>query len=483
MARLQAMSSVDAAWLQMEQPANLMMITGVLWFRTPVDPERLRSTLERRFLATYPRFTQKLGPQLPLAPPLWVKDADFDLENHLTHIALPGKGDRESLERVASRLLATPLDRDRPLWHVHHVEGYRPVEGEPAGDALIVRIHHCIADGMALAKVLLALTDEGPDGDLDEEFATPRGKRRPVLDRLTRNPELAARTAGRAVKGALRQAASNAARTVALGREWVGDRSRIEAAAMQGAQGALSLARLLVAPADPATPFRGKLGVPKRAVWTDPIPLARVKALGKQHGATLNDVLVAAVAGAMRRHLEEAGQSPVDLRACIPFNLRPADAPIPRELGNRFGLVFLALPVGESTPLARLRAVKQRMDALKRSPEAAVTYLALNALGLTPPQVEQAAVGLLGEKATCVLTNVPGPKRKVWLAGSRLEGLTFWVPQSGRVGLGISILSYGDDVTVALASDAKVLPAPRTLLSGVLAELDALEAEAPGGAN
>jgi diacylglycerol O-acyltransferase / wax synthase len=245
-----------------------------------------------------------------------------------------------------------------------------------------------------------------------------------------------------------------------------------------GARGAAALSRLALMPSDPPSVFRGARGTVKRAAWSDPIPLEEVKAMGRAMESTINDVLLAALAGSLRRYQEERGGPVEDLRAFIPVNLRPLDEPIPRELGNRFGLVFLDLPVKEVEPRKRLRELKQRMDALKRSPEAALTFGMLGMVGMAPAAVERAAVEVLAAKGTLIMTNVPGPRNPVYLAGTKLAGLMFWVPQSGKVGLGVSIFSYAGQVTMGVSVDAGLVPDPHRLVIDFKDELRALASSA-----
>jgi WS/DGAT/MGAT family acyltransferase len=201
-----------------------------------------------------------------------------------------------------------------------------------------------------------------------------------------------------------------------------------------------------------------------------------VKALAGAAGATVNDVLLDALAGALRRLLGGAAR---DLRAAVPVDLRDPRAPV--GLGNRFGVVFLDLPVGIADPAVRMRTLKRRMDARKRSADALVTFGALAVLGALPVPVQRAVVRLLGSKAGLVMTNVPGPRRTIFLAGSRVRELEYWVPQSGGVGLGVGVLSYAGTVTVSVASDIAVLPEPERLVAAFSDELrdrlDALAAD------
>src|SRR5438105_7390958 len=150
------LSSVDAAWLRMEDPTNLMMVTGILLFEEPLDFRRVRTTLEKRLLP-FDRFTQRVE-EAPfgIGPPRWVEDEHFDLDSHLHRVALPRPGDQRALEDLVSDLMSSPLDMSKPLWQIHVIDGYR------GGSVFLSRLHHCIADGIALIQLLLSLTDESP---------------------------------------------------------------------------------------------------------------------------------------------------------------------------------------------------------------------------------------------------------------------------------------------------------------------------------
>jgi WS/DGAT/MGAT family acyltransferase len=217
----------------------------------------------------------------------------------------------------------------------------------------------------------------------------------------------------------------------------------------------------------------------KRAAWSEPIPLDRVRALGRATGGTINDVLLSAVAGALRRYLAGRGDrvDGAELRAVVPVNLRAAHDTA--SLGNKFGLVFLPLPVGEADPLARLAATKRNMDAIKRSPEAIVVFGLLRAFGKTTAAVLVTAVKLLARRASAVMTNVPGPRARIRFAGATVDGVMFWVPQSGRLGLGVSVLSYAGQVRIGIASDVRLVPDPGALVAEFHAALDDLLAAAP----
>jgi WS/DGAT/MGAT family acyltransferase len=231
---------------------------------------------------------------------------------------------------------------------------------------------------------------------------------------------------------------------------------------------------LLLLQPDPQTPFKGKLGVRKVCAWSQPISLNDVKAFGRVTGGTVNDVLLTAVSGALGRYLHTRGEPAggLDFRAVVPVNLRPADEK--PKLGNAFGLVVLSLPVGIADPLDRLFALKERMDAIKGTSEALVAFGILNMAGLSTSQIQDIIVKIFGLKATAVMTNVPGPRQVRYLAGKAIDGLMFWVPQSGKLGLGVSILSYNNQVLLGIATDAGLVPDPETIIEGFHQEFEAM---------
>ena len=446
----EALSNVDSAWLRMEDPTNLMTITGLMSFDERIDFRRLKAAVEDRLLP-FDRFRQKVvQPRLPLAKPRWQEDEHFALASHLRRLALPHPADQGTLQEVVSELMSTPLDYSKPLWQLHLVENY----GD--GCAVIGRIHHCIADGLALVRLLFTLVDESPDPTTSSAEAT-----------------------GPAAAAAWGQSGGGGRRRT---RGWVPDGgvdallnpSRILGLASRGASAATELGKLLTLSADPKTVFKGKLGVTKRAVWSDPIPLADVKACGRAMGATLNDVLLTAVTGALRRYMLDRGDvaENVSIRAVVPVNLRDPEEPM--TLGNRFGLVFLSLPVGTAGGANRLQALKREMDRIKGSPQAIVAFGVLNALGMASAEIESIGVSIFARKATAVMTNVPGPSKQLYLAGKAIKEFMFWVPQSGRLGLGVSILSYAGSVRLGIAVDVGLVPHPGMIVTHFHEELAAL---------
>jgi WS/DGAT/MGAT family acyltransferase len=225
---------------------------------------------------------------------------------------------------------------------------------------------------------------------------------------------------------------------------------------------------------DAHTRLKGDLGVAKRVAWAPPLPLADVKAVAAGFGCSVNDVLVACVAGALRAWLLDQGDAPpgADIRALVPVNLRP---PGPIEaLGNRFGLVFLELPAGLDDPLARLREVHRRMAALKHSQQPLVALGILNAMGVAPRALRERLLDVLAANASLVLTNVHGQDAPRYLAGRRIAQQIFWVPQSGGIGVGASLFSYAGKVYFGLLTDALRVPDPAALAQRFAEEFENL---------
>ena len=220
--------------------------------------------------------------------------------------------------------------------------------------------------------------------------------------------------------------------------------------------------------------FKGKPGVAKRVAWADAIPLDEVKAIGRALGGSVNDVLLSCVAGALGDYLRERGDETdgVVLRALVPVNLRPMEKAY--KLGNQFGLVFLDLPIGIRNPVARLYAVRDNMSALKGSYQPVLALGILAAMGAGPKVLQETLLAILARNASAVMTNVPGPQQPLWFAGARIDNLMFWVPQSGDIGIGASILSYDGKVQFGLIADRKLCPEPGRIVERFGREFESL---------
>jgi diacylglycerol O-acyltransferase / wax synthase len=446
---------VDTAWWHMESAVNHMVVTSVLLFDRPLQREKVRAVFEERML-TFPRFRQRIVTSLRgLNEPRWELVPDFRADAHIHRLALPAPGDEKALRELVGDIASLPLDPSAPLWAAWIVDGVG------RGSALVSRIHHCIADGIALTRLLFSLTDEDPgdpSGETEWWEVTPKRVRGESEHR-----------------GAVRGAAHIAGM---VGHEWLETaRHPRHAGELAGsaAENARALARVTFLPVETQTSLRGELGVQKRVAWSSEIPLAAVKQTAKAVHGTVNDVLLAAIAGGLRTYLLERGDMVADdleLHATVPVNLRPLDGPL--ALGNRFGLVYPALPVGVPDPLGRLHAVKRAMDDIKDTPEAVVAITVLDALGHSPRAVEDLAIRFFTSKSSMVLTNVPGPRHVRRLAGQPIRRVLSWAPPSGSLPMSVSIFSYAGCVTVALLSDARCIPDPQAVVYAIEHELDEL---------
>ena len=454
-AKLKAMDPVDAAWYHMDGATNLAMVTGVSLTSEPLDFERVKAVYTHRLLPLE-RFRQRVVETgLPYATPHWEDDPHFNIDDHVHHVALPEPRDKRALLDLLSDIASTPLDYRRPLWQVHVVDRVDD------GSAMILRFHHCVGDGTAMMAIAQLLFDEARDAPLERPAGRPRPPRAGLLDSLTRP-----------VKRLLDQSAQ----ALSSGANLVLHPFQAAELAQLAAQSAgVAVGTLLKTP-DPQSPLKGRLGVPKRVAWSEPVALDEVKAVGKAMDAKVNDVLVAAMAGALRHYMQDrqSADDGMTIRAVVPVDLRAPGRAM--DLGNRFGLVFLNLPVGTAGALERLRITKRNMDGIKRSPEAAVFLGILNVFGRTPRPVEDLAVGIFGTKATLVMTNVAGPRQPLYIAGSLIDRMMFWVPHPGALGMGISILSYDDLVTLGVVADAGLVPDPEKITAEFNAEFARLRA-------
>lgn len=454
-------SHVDATWLGMDESTNPMVINGVMLLSGRIEYEQLVETLRARMVARFSRFSQRIveGSSV-IGRTYWESDPHFEIRSHVHHLALPDPGGTAELQRLISMLMSEPLDRTRPLWRFYLIDNVSVDDGGE-GCAVYGRVHHAIGDGVALMRVILSFTDPTPvprtrSATLTEPKAPPSR-----LPALAASPiRMVGRAAGALAKSArLRKSDPESAKQAAQQAA-----SAVQATGLMTAAATVNLAKLAVMPKDRSTVYRGDLTPIKRIAWTEPISLDRVKAVGRATDSTVNDVLVASVAGGLRSYvLAQEGAGPDrDIRATIPVNLRPADAPL--TLGNKFSLVFLSLPITVADPAQRLREVKKRMDALKRSPEPFLVYEILSMLGSMPGPISRRTSAWFASKASCILTNVPGPRAQVYFAGKRVDRMMFWVPQTRGVGIGISILSYAGDVTIGLMVDEALIPEPQKLV-------------------
>ena len=401
------MSGPDAAWLHMGRDDNPMIVNILLSFEHRPDWDEVAVALIERVVNRYPRLRQRaVEPAFAvgLLGPRWVTEETFDPEAHVVHVDLDGDGDDTATSALLGYIgeqAALPLDRSRPLWQFHCID----LPGDRG--AVLLRTHHAMADGAALSHVLSELADPVSGASVSD---SPPGPGRPLLRPALRAGATAAKLGGRI------------------------------AATPSSAPDHLS-------------------GV-KSVSWSIDVPLSQLKAAGHDSHSTINDVMLATVAGTLRRYRQNLGDEPADIDVVVPFNLRRAD---PGELGNQFGLVFVTLPVSCEERSERLDSVTGQMQRIKDSHEPEVAFAALATMGSLPPSAQRAWIDSFNRDARAVVTNVAGPRHAVTLAGTPLAGMVLWVPSTGSVGLGVSLFSYDGHATIGLIAD-----------TGVIADLDEL---------
>lgn len=411
-----SMTMRDFAWYRMDSQKNLMVINSILLFEGPLNLERLIDTVSHR-LPNYPRFTQKVETFFGL--PHWVEDATFDIRKHIELESTGQETSREDLQNRLTAMAHVPLDGTRPAWHMSVIDR---VNG---GYAIVFRVHHCITDGLGLVHVLNHLTD-----DNDNHGKTPSQVGHPLIANPVRP----------LVCSLLKKCVS-----------WL--------------KIAFHVTRLSVQSNDAQSQLKAPMSGDKKLVWLPPMPLDQVRAMSKRVGVTINDVWVAAVSGALRQYLAERGaqvdQKP--LRAAVTFNLREkANA---YQLGNQFGLVAVDLPTNHEDPNLRLSESSRRMTAVKRSHQPRATMAFLSIAGCLPAFLQRFALNLFTSKGSVVLTNIEGPTRTRYLAGSRLTDLICWVPQAGTIGVGLAFISYAGQIQLALFVDTNLVPDPDRLMA------------------
>lgn len=463
------MSSVDAAWWRMDRPHNPMVIVGVLRLNRAPTLKALRGVIGERLLAQ-PRFRQR--PVHCHGADFWAVDAHFKLERHVVRRVLTAPAGEAQLEVLVGQRVTQALDAAHPLWEITLV----PMADGAA--SVLLRIHHCYADGLALIRLLAEVSAGDPEASLaagtGEAPYTPSPPVAQAPPGLLDDLMLLLTQAARAVDGGPQQAAGSPAHAGGAG--GAGDaQTDLSLLAAHYARVAVALGaeiiRLAEMPDESPTPFKGKPGPDKCIAWADPLPADRVRQVARAFGCSINAVLLSCLAGALGAQLRSLGTDPrkVEIRVLLPSPLRSARR-ASAQAGNHFGLVNLALPLGITNPVARAWEVHRRIEALAGTRQALLMHLLLGVVGLLPGELQTRALDLLAGKATAVITTVPGPPSARYLAGSRIDDIMFWVPQAGDIGIGISILSYDSRFRIGLMSDSALLPQPRQVLDRTLAE-------------
>jgi len=461
------MTNMDKFWLRLDDPTNLMIITAVFEFDQSHDFDRLKEAIEKRWLS-FDRFKMKIN-ETSLGYQ-WVEDENFDIRSHVQRIALAGSGDKNELQEVISNLSTTPLDTAKPLWQMHLIDNYYD------GCVILLRVHHCIADGVSLVHAILSITDLDAEGIIPQKaiqphkvianLPRPANKISKAIEWMVYQPFNIKKTID-----TLSQKKNEIRQNFLQGNTYS---DKFNQLSHQLSQMTRSIQKQAFIAPDPKTMFKGKLGIRKNVAWTEPISVSHVKGLGKSLDATINDVLISVMSGVLRNYLIQNNQSvdEINLHVSMPVNRRELGTEY--ELGNKFALISLALPIHIQDPLLRLQEVKKRNDSIKRSPEAFINYHMLRCVGMGPAKFMKKLINYVANKGTAVLSNVPGPQKHLYLAGNKMKNMMFWVPRTGNIGMGISFISYAGNITVGLACDEKLVNHPQHILDSFKDELELL---------
>ena len=442
------MSARDAGFLYLERRHALLHIGCVATLGAPIDASELARRVESR-LARLPRYAQRAAAApLGLGHPAWEDVTDFDAREHVQRWSLPSPGGEHELRELVATLLAQPLERDRPLWEMHVIDGL-----DGGRSALFQKVHHCMVDGLAGAQLLEVLLDASPD------VRDPAPKRTPPPE----TPDLARRL-GRALFDTARSQAGMAG-------AWLGAlRGPAEARdAVRKLRDAAFSALQLATRQIPAMPWNAPIGARRKLAFAR-LPMAGVRRIRTLRGGTVNDVVLCTLAGGLHRYLRQSGVATrgLELVALVPVSLRSAEQA--GAMGNRISAMLVPLAVDPTSEVPRLAATRAMTERLKHDTAWTGIDSLLGALeGMPPALVALAGQGLsLGAIANVVATNVPGPREPRWLCGRRVESLFPIVPIVDGIGLGLAVFSYDGALYVGLNADAALMPDLEKLEQGIL---------------
>jgi diacylglycerol O-acyltransferase len=492
------MGAQDALWLTMDRPNNLMVVDSVVVLAGVPTYEDVLERFEdatRRFPVLACRPERRRGSWC------WSPDEEFDIARHLIEVVLPEGSDVTALQRFAAEQRSVPLDRDRPLWTAFVVSPVTLEDGS-AGSAIVTRFHHAIADGVRLTQVLLGMC-EAVDGTIvpvvARQGADPLSPLTAVVAvsgevarvsvaatqaAASRLGELATATGG---LGSPAAALARAARLPRAGLDRLGDavgmvRHPDRMADQFESWGGddhrsfndvTSVTKLLLTDSD-ATVWSGSPGREKDVAWSPPMSLPAVKSAARARGATVNDVLVSAVAGGLQRYLADRDASVTEVVWMVPVNLKAFEEDTPEDLGNHFALVMLAMPLHHDSRDDRLAEIRARMERIKNSDEALITFTLQRTLSMAPSAMAEFFTNFFANKAIGVLTNVPGPTGRMTFAGVVVRQVLGFAPCSGDQPLTATIFTYDGMVTIGFAGDAALVPGLRGLVDHVVDEVAAL---------
>lgn len=441
------MSAVDASFLFMEAPSTPMHSGAVAIFQPPpegFDHERLVRLIKQR-LPYVPRYRQRVR-DVPfgLARPVWVDDERFDVTFHVRRSALPKPGSRDQLNELVARLMSRPLDRSRPLWEMYLVEGLAD-----GSFAIVSKSHEALVDGLSavdIAQVMLDPTEEPAAVPVDSWRPRPEPTDVELLSQAF--TEVTTRPA----------AAVDAVSTA------VSDIGRVAARIGERAAGIVSAALAVARPSVPS-PLNVPIGEQRRFATVD-VPLSDIKTIRRTLGGTVNDAILAIVTGALRSWLQARGVpvAQVDvLRAMLPISIAVPAAASGHGGGNRVSATLVELPVGEADPAVRLQQISYQLAEKEEGSQFVGADAIANIAGFGPPTLHALGARVVGTSMSSrlynlVITNVPGPQRPLYAAGSRMIAAYPCVPLTQNQALSVGLISYDGGVYFGLYADRDALP-------------------------
>jgi WS/DGAT/MGAT family acyltransferase len=435
------LTAVDASFLAQEGPTSHMHVGAVMILDGPAPAYEELADHVRSRLHLVPRFRQKLAfPPLETGRPLWVDDPNFNLEYHVRDTALPAPGSEEQLRALAARVHSQALDRSKPLWEMWLVQGL-----EGGRFALLSKTHHALVDGVSGVDLATVLFDLQPTpAEIEHPDAPWRARRTPSgLD-----------MAARGVRGVVGLPFDAAARAVGA----VSRPSDAIAATREALEGLGEVVWAGLNPA-PETPLNVEIGPHRRFMWTRH-ELADFKLVKNAFGGTVNDVVLAVVAGALQRWLRSRGvrTEGLELRGLVPVSIRARDEH--HQLGNRLAAMRAPLPVYVEDPVARLRVVRRAMDGLKESKQAVGAEVLAGMQALAPPTIlaQASRLNFSTRLFNLLVTNVPGPQFPLYVLGRQLRDLfpVAFLPKNHA--LAVAIMSYDGGMDFGLLADYDAMP-------------------------
>ena len=483
----------DALWLTMDRPNSLMVIDTLMWFREVPDWDAVEHVVGERLVDRFPVFSRR--PERRGSSWWWVDDPQFDLHDHVVRVTLPGHGHLDELQAFVAGQRSVPFDKSKPLWSMLLIDNVTLLDGT-RGAAVMARFHHAIADGVRLVQVALSMCDlaEPPApakvGRKLRRSTTPAA----ITTSVARNVGSSVSDIALTTAGTIRDAAAGvtdtaraavtgdvgaaAARVVSAGQSgWqmgaaalrrperlVDVTGLVSSSGNRVVNDVASVGKLALSGSSVSTVWTGVPGIEKGAFLAPLIDLEQVKQIRRATGTTVNDVLLAALSGTLTRYLRAHGEHQVDeLTWMIPVSVKPLDAQLPKDLGNHFALVMFRMPLGIDDVRTRLDEIHDRMERIKASDEALLTFGLQQGVSQAPAAASSAVVNFFANKAVGVLTNVPGPRQPMTLAGTQVEGVLGWAPCSADQPMTICIFSYNGRVAVGFGTDTTLIPDGETL--------------------